>query len=132
MLANSIWETKRIGTKRLAPRNLYLACLICWRKINKPCITNSRPALQGTDFYLGRIKFLHVERPYGVCVIIGLSLEFSTKYFLLKMSNIFTWEIFMKTIFFKSSETLAQLFFFEFWLKKIEFFFCDFWEDIQH
>ena len=55
---------RHVDTLFVQGRNLYLAGLLL---VIQGLFTFRQPiaGLQGTDFYLGRIKFLHVERPYS-------------------------------------------------------------------
>ena len=54
---------RHVETLFVQGRNLYLADLLL---VIQGLFTFRQPiaGLQGTDFYLGRINFLHVERPY--------------------------------------------------------------------
>ena len=56
---------RHVETLFVQGRNLNLALLVI-----KRLFTFRQPipiaGLQGTDFYLGRIKFIHIERPYSV------------------------------------------------------------------
>ena len=61
-----VWYNKafrHVETLFVQGRNLYLAGLLL---VTQDLFTFRQPIadLQGSDIYLGRIKFLHVERPY--------------------------------------------------------------------
>ena len=55
---------RRVETLFVQGRNLYLAGLLL---VVQGLFTFRQPIadLQGTSFYLGRINFLHVKRPYN-------------------------------------------------------------------